>query len=79
MCVGCAITAASAATGFRSWLQNHHFGWLTPRRMRALTIAAMCAAALVSTVGFSGSTPSSARGGQSAGAVHHSSADAAAR
>ena len=56
MCVGCALTAASAATGFRSWLQNHHFGWLTQRRMRALTISTMCAAALASTVGFSGSS-----------------------
>jgi hypothetical protein len=50
------MTAATAATGFRSWLQNHHFGWLTPRRMRALTLSAMCAAALVSTVGLSGSS-----------------------
>ncbi|HEY4428845.1 MAG TPA: hypothetical protein VGN08_11635 [Solirubrobacteraceae bacterium] len=78
MCVGCAITAASAATGFRSWLQNHHFGWLTPRRMRALTIAAMCAAALVSTVGFSGSTPGSARAGQGAAAGHQVAAGAVA-
>jgi hypothetical protein len=54
------MAAASAATGFRSWLQNHHFGWLTPRRMRALTLAALCAAGLVSTVGLSGSTPPSA-------------------
>jgi hypothetical protein len=54
------MAAASAATGFRSWLQNHHFGWLTPRRLRALTLAAMCAAGLVSTVGLSGSTPASA-------------------
>lgn len=51
------MAAASAATGFRSWLQNHHFGWLTPKRMRALTLGAMCAAVLVSTVGISGSTP----------------------
>jgi hypothetical protein len=51
------MAAASAATGFRSWLQTHHFGWLTPKRMRALTIAAMVAAGLVSTVGISGSTP----------------------
>jgi hypothetical protein len=51
------MAAASAATGFRTWLQNHHFGWLTPRRMRSLTIAAMCLATLVSTVGISGSTP----------------------
>jgi hypothetical protein len=57
MCAGCAIVAASAASGFRTWLQSHHLGWLTPRRMRALTITAMCAATLVSSVGFSGSTP----------------------
>jgi hypothetical protein len=50
------MAAASAATGFRTWLQTHHFGWLTPKRMRALTIGAMCAAGLVSTVGISGST-----------------------
>jgi hypothetical protein len=50
------MAAASAATGFRSWLQNHRFGWLTPKRMRALTLGAMCAAGLVSTVGISGST-----------------------
>lgn len=50
------MAAASAATGFRTWLQTHHFGWLTPKRMRALTIAAMVAAGLVSTVGISGST-----------------------
>jgi hypothetical protein len=54
------MVAASAATGFRTWLQTHHFGWLTPKRMRALTIAAMCTAGLVSTVGMSGSTPASA-------------------
>ncbi len=52
------MAAASAATGFRSWLQTHSFGWLTPRRLRGMTIAAVCAAGLVSTVGFSGSTPS---------------------
>jgi hypothetical protein len=50
------MAAASAATGFRTWLQTHHFGWLTPKRMRALTLAAMIAAGLVSTVGISGST-----------------------
>jgi hypothetical protein len=51
------MAAASAATGFRSWMQVHAPGWATPKRMRRLTIAAMCAAGLVSTVGFSGSTP----------------------
>ncbi|HEX9481131.1 MAG TPA: hypothetical protein VF927_03430 [Solirubrobacteraceae bacterium] len=56
MCAGCAMAAASAATGFRSWLQTHSYGWLTPKRMRRLTLAAMCTAGLVSTVGISGST-----------------------
>jgi hypothetical protein len=51
------MTAASAATGLRTWLQTHNFGWLTPRRMRALTIAVMSGAAIFSTIGFSGSTP----------------------
>jgi hypothetical protein len=70
MCAGCAMAAASAATGFRSWIQNHRFGWLTPRRMRMLTLAAMCAAGLVSTVGLSGSTPTRAHVTAPATAAH---------
>jgi hypothetical protein len=53
------MAAASAASGLRTWLQTHNLGWLTPRRLRALTISAMCAAGLVSAVGVSGSTPAS--------------------
>ena len=48
------MAAASAATGFRTWLQNHHFGWLTPRRMRMLTLSAMGLALIVSSVGLKG-------------------------
>jgi hypothetical protein len=55
MCVACAMTAAAGATGARTWLQTHHFGWLTPRRIRAATIALCMAAFVVSAVGFSGS------------------------
>jgi len=62
------MVAASAATGFRTWLQTHHFGWLTPKRMRALTIAAMVSAGLVSTVGISGSSAPVAHA-----ATHHAS------
>jgi membrane protease YdiL (CAAX protease family) len=68
MCAGCAIAAASAASGFRSWLQGRHFRWLTPRRLKALTISAICAAAIVSSVGISGSSRASA------GAPHAASA-----
>jgi hypothetical protein len=57
MCAGCAITAASAATGLRTWLQARGYTWLTPARLRRITLAAMVAAGVVSTVGFSGSTP----------------------
>jgi len=38
-------------------MQSQNIPWLTPRRMRRLTIAAMCAAGVVSTIGFSGATP----------------------
>ncbi len=54
------MAAASAASGFRTWMQTHNLGWLTPKRIRALTISAMCAAGLVSTIGVSGSTPPAA-------------------
>lgn len=56
------MAAASAASGLRTWLQTHNLGWLTPKRLRAITIGVMCAAGLVSTVGVSGSTPPSAHG-----------------
>ncbi|HST33839.1 MAG TPA: hypothetical protein VLJ80_10035 [Solirubrobacteraceae bacterium] len=79
MCAGCAMMAASAATGFRSWLQTHHFGWLTPKRMRALTIGAMCAAGLVSTVGISGSTTPPATAAQRSAAAHHATPSPAAQ
>jgi hypothetical protein len=66
MCIGCAMAATSAATGLRTWLQTRGFSWLTPRRMRALTVAAMSAAAIVSTVGISGTTPPSSHAAASA-------------
>jgi hypothetical protein len=62
------MAAASAASGFRSWLQAHNIDWLTPRRLRALTVGAMCAAGLVCTVGVSGATPPPAHHAHAAGA-----------
>jgi hypothetical protein len=63
------MAAASAASGFRTWMQSQNIPWLTPRRMRRLTIGAMCAAGVVCTIGFSGSTPPST--GSYATPAHH--------
>lgn len=73
MCAGCAMAAVSAASGFRTWMQSQNIPWLTPQRMRRLTIAAMCAAGLVSTIGFSGSTPATAGAGHASAIVAHRS------
>jgi hypothetical protein len=64
------MAAASAASGFRTWLQTHNFRWLTPTRMRRLTVGAMCAAGLVSTIGVSGSSTPTAAAHTTAQVVH---------
>jgi hypothetical protein len=46
----------AGANGARSWLQARHLTWLTPRRMRAATVALFAVATLVSSVGLSGSS-----------------------
>jgi hypothetical protein len=55
-------------------MQSSRIPWLDPRRMRRLTIAAMCAAGVVSTVGFSGSTPPAAPGAHAGAPAHRSAA-----
>lgn len=67
------MAAASAASGFRTWMQTHPVPWLTPKRMRRLTIAAMVAAGLVSTVGMSGSSTATAAATHHAVAAHQAS------
>ncbi len=68
------MAAASAASGFRTWMQSQNIPWLTPRRMRRVTIAAMCAAGVVSTIGFNGSTPATASAGHTSAPAQHASA-----
>jgi hypothetical protein len=60
MCAGCIMAATAGASGVRAWLQAQHLTWLTPKRMKAVTIALVVAAFGVSSVGISGSTPASA-------------------
>jgi hypothetical protein len=63
------MTAIAAASGTRAWLGAHRMAWLTPRRLRAVTITLAVLALLVSSVRFSGS---------SAPAQHPPAADASA-
>ena len=51
------MATMAGATGLRSWLQAKHLTWLTPKRLRAATIALFVAAFGISSVGLSGSTP----------------------
>jgi hypothetical protein len=69
MCAACAIAAMAGANGARSWLQARHLTWLTPRRMRAATVALFAVATLFASVGLSGSSKPQPRP-----AVHHTQA-----
>ena len=50
------MTALAGASGFRAWLQNRGWTWLTPKRLKRATVVAFVAAIAVSSVGLSGST-----------------------
>jgi hypothetical protein len=58
------MTAVGAAAGTRAFLASRHFSWLTPRRLRALTIVLLTAALLASATLVSSTGPGS---GQQAG------------
>lgn len=66
MCMQCmagAMTATAGAAGIRAWLATRAFGWLTPKRMKAITIGLIAFALLASTVLIGGSsTPPPAAG-----------------
>ena len=51
MCAQCMVTAATvtgAATGLRAWLAARTFAWLTPTRLKRITLALMVSALLAS-------------------------------
>jgi hypothetical protein len=50
------MTAIAAASGTRAWLGAHRMAWLTPRLLRAVTIALAVIALVVSSVRISGSS-----------------------
>ncbi|ADB49959.1 hypothetical protein [Conexibacter woesei] len=62
MCMQCmagAMTATAGAAGIRAWLATRAFGWLTPKRLKAITFVLIGAALFASTLLVSGSTPAS--------------------
>jgi hypothetical protein len=49
-----AMTAVGAASGARAYLGGRRYRWLTPRRLRALTVALAALAVLASATLVSG-------------------------
>jgi hypothetical protein len=54
-CMMGAMAAGAGATGVRSWLACRSPRWLTPRRLRAVTVLLLGAALIASSVLLSGS------------------------
>jgi len=49
-----AMSAVGAASGARAYLGSRRFAWLTPRRLRAITLALVTGAILASATLVSG-------------------------
>ena len=56
MCAACAMAAMTGATATRTWLQAQHATWLTPKRMKVVTVAIFAAATIGSSATLSGSS-----------------------
>jgi hypothetical protein len=59
MCMQCMITAMSSgavATGTRTWLASRRFSWMTPERLRRVTVLLIAAALIASATLVSGSS-----------------------
>jgi hypothetical protein len=57
-CMASAMTFGATASGTRSFIASRHFSWVTPRRLRAITVALVVGALIASAlfVGGSGGT-----------------------
>jgi hypothetical protein len=51
-----AATSAAAATGLRSWLATRRLSWLTPTRLRRVTVVLIAGAVIASATLVSGSS-----------------------
>jgi hypothetical protein len=50
-CMATAATATAAATGVRAWAAARSPAWLTPGRLRALTVALIAVALTAAAIG----------------------------
>jgi hypothetical protein len=50
VCATCIYAAAAGVTGLRAWLRTRGWAWLTPRRLRRITIAAAIVGLALATV-----------------------------
>lgn len=50
------MTAVAGASGVRSWLGTRRFNWLTPRRLRLITVGLVAGALLASSILMGGAT-----------------------
>jgi hypothetical protein len=51
----CALAVASGVSGARTWLRAHA-PWLTPRRLKAVTIGLIVVGVVVTSIGLRGSS-----------------------
>jgi hypothetical protein len=65
-CMASAMTAVGAASGTRAYLGSRAFRWLTPARLRRITIALVVAALVASATLVSGSSAAPQHAGQPA-------------
>jgi hypothetical protein len=49
-CVATAMTAGATASGTRAFIAAKHFSWVTPKRLRAITIALIVLALAASSL-----------------------------
>ena len=59
MCMQCmmgAMTAGAAASSTRGWLATRTWVWLTPERLRAITVALLVTALVAAATVLSGSS-----------------------
>jgi hypothetical protein len=51
-CMASAATVAAGATGLRAWLAASAFSWMTPVRLKRVTVALLAVAFAIAAVGI---------------------------